>query len=130
MYTLFTIYVTSVNFTISSDLQNILNNFVEWRHEFADPWILVLQILNIFLAPISFKEISSTFTPQKRVPDFKKAEILCDEHCNEIDVFSSLFPKNLYMWISECTNERLKALEVKTKKEYLKTDYKEIMLLH
>lgn len=33
------------------------------------------------------------------------------------------------MWIASCTNKRLKLLELKTKKEYSKTDYHEIMLV-
>lgn len=60
---------------------------------------------------------------------FKSPKISCDEKCNEIEVFSSLFPKSLYIWISDCTNERLKLLGLKTKKEYLQTDYKEIMVV-
>lgn len=46
-----------------------------------------------------------------------------------MEVFSSLFPKSLLIWIADCTNERLKLLELETKKKYLKTDYNEILLV-
>lgn len=87
------------------------------------------QMLKLFIDPIKWHKVTSEFIPRKQIPDFKETEISCDDECNEIEVFSSLFPKSLYMWISDCTNRRLKLLEIKTKKEYPETDYKEIMLV-
>lgn len=49
--------------------------------------------------------------------------------CNEIDSFFELFPKSLFIWIADCTNERLKLLEEKNNKKYAPTDYHEVMIV-
>lgn len=69
------------------------------------------------------------------LPDYKQPEIHFDEkfkeNFSEMDVFLKLFPKSLIMWISSCTNERLKMFGESRviPKEITPTDYHEIMLV-
>lgn len=46
------------------------------------------------------------FTPRKQLPGYKKPETTIDENTSPTDVFLKLFPRSLFMWISECTNQR------------------------
>lgn len=55
--------------------------------------------------------------------------ISLNDDCDEFDSFLTLFPKSLFIWIADCTNERLKILEQKTNKKYAPTDYHEIMIV-
>ncbi|XP_037037956.1 piggyBac transposable element-derived protein 4-like [Bradysia coprophila] len=80
-------------------------------------------------SPIDWKEADSSFVPRKTIPSYRKPVICLKDGCNEIDSFFSIFPKSLFMWIAECTNERLKILELKNKKKYAPTDYHEIMIV-
>lgn len=63
------------------------------------------------------------------MPEYKEPETSCDENCSILDVFLKLFPKSLFMWISECTNRRLEILAVKRKTKIKPTDYQEIMIV-
>ncbi len=76
-----------------------------------------------------WKDATPSFVPRKTIPKYKKPVISLTEGCTELDSFLTLFPRSLFIWIAECTNERLKVFEEKTKKKYAPTDYHEMMLV-
>lgn len=79
---------------------------------------------------IKWTDVPSNYAPRKALPVRKQPVISSlNENCNEIQAFFAVFPKSLFMWISHCTNERLKLLEEKKGKKYPPTDYHEIMLV-
>lgn len=93
------------DFEILEDEDNTTTNFSEW------------------------KEVPPTFIPRKVPPEYKEPETYCDENCTVTEVFLKLFPKSLFMWIADCTNERLNILSQKKGKEIILTDYHEIMIV-
>lgn len=78
---------------------------------------------------IEWKDATSTFRPRMNIPSHRTPAIFLKEGSNEVDSFFSIFPKSLFMWIAQCTNERLKILEVKKNKKITPTDYHEIMIV-
>lgn len=78
---------------------------------------------------MDWKKIPTNYAPRKEIPTFKEPTISCDKNCSEVQAFMSLFPKSLFMWISNCTNERLKLLEEEKNKKIPPTDYHEIMVV-
>lgn len=74
----------------------------------------------------------SSFTPAKSVPTEPTPTILhagITHKSSELECFLQLFPRSLFIFMSQCTNERLIILQEKTKKPYISTDYHEIMLV-
>ncbi|CAI6372902.1 unnamed protein product [Macrosiphum euphorbiae] len=74
-----------------------------------------------------------SFTPHFTIPDDRKPEVLVDleSGCLELTCFQKIFPRSLYIFISQCTNERLQILrdkKKKTKDEIRDSDSSEIML--
>lgn len=69
---------------------------------------------------IIWNSVPQNYTPRIQLPTARNTEILLNSinsQSTEIDIFLKLFPKSLYMFISQCTNERLTILEKKTKKK-------------
>lgn len=74
-----------------------------------------------------------SFTPRFTIPDDRKPEVLVDLEpgCSELKCFQKFFPSSLYIFKSQCTNERLQILRGKKKKnkdEIRDSDSSEIML--
>lgn len=59
------------------------------------------------------------FTSRFTIPDDRKPEVLVDLEagCTEVECFQNIFPRSLYIFISQCTNERLQILRDKKKKK-------------
>lgn len=66
-------------------------------------------------AHVVWKNTSAEFSPRMVLPEYKEPETIFAENCTKTEVFFKLFPKSLFMWISECTNERLHIFSVKKK---------------
>lgn len=77
----------------------------------------------------SWQNVENTFTPRKEIPVHKEPQALIDEDSSIEQVFLKLFPKSLFMWIAECTNERLKILSAKKNRKVKLTDANEIMVV-
>lgn len=72
------------------------------------------------------------FQPRKNIPTEKPSVILANlnRSSTELEVFFQLFPKSLFLWIAEKTNERLVILQkAKKNKSILPTDQHEIMIV-
>lgn len=76
-----------------------------------------------------WNDVSSTFKPRQRLPEKKEVLTSCDENYTITQVFLKLFPKSLFIWISDCTNERLEILSEKQGKPAEPTDPHEIMVV-
>lgn len=82
---------------------------------------------------VIWSETYGSFTPRFSISDDRKPEVLVDLEtgCSELECFQKIFPRSLYIFISQCTNERLQMLRDKNKKtenEIRNTDSSEIML--
>lgn len=78
----------------------------------------------------TWKSVHSTFLPRMTIPTYKEPEILdCDEDSTIMEIFLKLFPKSLFIWISECTNERLEILSQKKGIPIKATNPDEIMVV-
>lgn len=79
---------------------------------------------------VIWSNVKDDFQPRKYIPPLRDCVILADVNCgsSELQVFLKLFPKSLFMFISQCTNRRLEILESATKKKIPKTDEGEIMI--
>lgn len=69
------------------------------------------------------------FAPRKSIPEYKEPETSIDEHQTITEVFFKLFPKSMFMWIAQCTNERLEILNNEKGKNIPLTDWHEIMVV-
>lgn len=78
---------------------------------------------------VTWKDIPSTFRPRKVIPEYQATQTDVDETATIIDVFLKLFPNSLFIWISDCTNERLNILSQKKGKPITPTDPHEIMIV-
>lgn len=75
--------------------------------------------------------VDNNFVPRLRIPNEKPTTVLAklDRSSSELEVFFKLFPKSLFLWIAEKTNERLEILQDKKKRPIQKTDQYEIMVV-
>lgn len=69
------------------------------------------------------------FVPRKSIPEYKEPETSIDEHHTITEVFFKLFPKSMFMWIAQCTNERLTILNNEQGKNHPSTDWHEIVVV-
>lgn len=77
-----------------------------------------------------WKSVPPTFSPRKTIPPYKTPLIFeCDESSSITGIFLKLFPKSLFMFIAECTNERLEILSEKKGKPIKPTSPDEIMVV-
>lgn len=79
-----------------------------------------------------WQEVDVGYKPRKSPPSERKPAILLqniNKDSTELDVFFSLFPRSLLLWIAENTNKRLKILEEKIKKPVKPTDSSQIMIV-
>ncbi|GFY49931.1 piggyBac transposable element-derived protein 4 [Trichonephila inaurata madagascariensis] len=62
--------------------------------------------------PILWFHADSTFQPPMTIPEESSPSLLfnLNSSVTEVDVFLKLFPNSLMIWISQCTNQRLKKL--------------------
>lgn len=95
---------------------------------------LLADLVELLLQPgVQWKNVSSTFVPRKEIPTHKTPVIqfvdTLPEDFQAVDVFLKLFPKSLFMWIANCTNERLEILAKKKGKEIKPTDCYEMMIV-
>ncbi|GFV52382.1 piggyBac transposable element-derived protein 4 [Trichonephila clavipes] len=62
--------------------------------------------------PILWFHADSTFQPRMTIPAESLPSLLfnLNRSATKLDVFFKLFPKSLMIWISQCTNQRLKKL--------------------
>lgn len=74
-------------------------------------------------------DASSTFTPRKHLPEQKEIVTSIDQEFTIDDVFLKLFPRSLFIWIADCTNERLRILSEQKGKPITPTDPHEIMVV-
>lgn len=51
-------------------------------------------------------DVSEDFVALKQLPTYQEPESSIEESDTLTDIFVKLFPKSLFMWISECTNQR------------------------
>lgn len=51
-------------------------------------------------------EIQQNFVPFKQFPTYREPETSINEHDSRSDIFFKVFPKSLFMWTSDCTNQR------------------------
>lgn len=72
---------------------------------------------------------TTKFVPRKSIPEYKQPETSIDEHYTITEVFLKLFPKSMFMWIAQCTNERLAILCDEKGKNIPPTDWHEIMVV-
>lgn len=86
-----------------------------------------VEIQNVAQGVI-WKNVSSNFSPRKRLPEKEDISTSCDEDCTLLEVFLKLFPRSLFVWIADCTNERLTILSEKNGNPVLLTDANEMML--
>ena len=80
---------------------------------------------------ILWKDVNDQFIPRMKIPDERNCTILgnLDRGSSELDIFFKLFPKSLFQYIAQCTNERLDILEHAMKKQQKHTDSHEIMIV-
>jgi len=88
---------------------------------------------NVIPNHVIWSQLLRSFTPRFTIPDERKPEVLVDLEpgCSELKCFQQIFPCSLYIFISQCTNERLQILRDKKKKnkdEIRDSDSSEIML--
>lgn len=78
-----------------------------------------------------WRPVQTGFRPRKSVPVEKPCSILANlgRDSSELEVFFKLFPKSLFIWIAEKTNERINILQKKIKKPIRPTDQYEIMII-
>lgn len=77
-----------------------------------------------------WKSVPSTFSPRMTIPTYQEPQIYdCDKDSTIMEIFLKLFPKSLFIWIAECTNERLQILSKRKGKEIKATDPDEIMVV-
>ncbi|KAG4072227.1 hypothetical protein HA402_005949 [Bradysia odoriphaga] len=76
-----------------------------------------------------WKSPSQQFSPRMKIPQYKEPETLIDKNLSIEDVFLKLFPRSLFIWIADCTNERLKILSATKERNVKLTDPNEIMVL-
>lgn len=77
---------------------------------------------------IQWTDISPNFSPRKLLPEKEEISTSFDEECTITDVFLKLFPKSLFIWMADCTNERLQILSEKKGKPITPTDANEMMV--
>lgn len=79
---------------------------------------------------VKWKSVHSTFSPRMTIPTYQEPKLFdCDKDSTITEIFLKLFPKSLFIWIAECTNERLKILSEKEGKKIKPTDAQEIMVV-
>lgn len=81
---------------------------------------------------VLWSQILPNYVPRMKIPTNRNPEVLLqnvNSQSTEQDIFLKIFPKSAYMFITHCTNERIKILEKKTNKKFKSTDYSEIMLV-
>lgn len=78
---------------------------------------------------VIWKACTQKFVPRKSIPEFKEPETCIEKHHTISEVFFKLFPKSMFMWIAQCTNERLTILRNKKEKDIPPTDWHEIMVV-
>lgn len=78
---------------------------------------------------VTWSGAQPTFSPRKMIPEYNEPETSCDENSTIEEVFLKLFPKSLFMWIADCTNERLNIFAEKTGEVITPTDSHEIMIV-
>lgn len=76
-----------------------------------------------------WSDVTEDFVPRKSVPEYRATETTIADDSSGTEIFLKLFPRSLLMFISECTNERLKILAEKKKKEFKFSDYHEILII-
>lgn len=77
-----------------------------------------------------WKTVHSKFSPRMNIPQNQEPQIFhCDKDSTISEIFSKIFPRSLFIWIADCTNERLKILAEKKGKEITPTDAQEIMVV-
>lgn len=79
--------------------------------------------------PIQWSAVSSNFSPRKNLPKMAEATTTCDTNSSITEVFLKLFPRSLFIWISECTNERLAILSDKKGEPVKPTNPDEMMVV-
>lgn len=77
-----------------------------------------------------WKSVPPTFSPRMTIPTYQEPQIMdCNEESTIMDIFLKLFPKSLFIWIADCTNERLQMLSETKGKEIKPTNRDEIMVV-
>lgn len=79
--------------------------------------------------PVHWRSVSSSFVPRKTIPIYKKPITSIRESDSITDVFLKLFPKSMFMWIAQCTNERLSILSEEKGKIVAPTNWHEISIV-
>lgn len=69
-----------------------------------------------------------SFTPRCSVFDEKNVTTSLSRDLSEVEIFLKLFPKSLFLYIAQCTNERLAIFEKTSKKKRLRCDSYEIII--
>lgn len=77
----------------------------------------------------TWRDITRTFSPRMTLPEYKEPETLVDSECSIEQVFLKLFPKSFFIWVSDCTNERLKILSEEKNRNVKMTNPDEIMVV-
>lgn len=78
---------------------------------------------------ILWSDETLTFSTRKSVPEYKEPETTIDKDFSIEAVFLKLFPRSLFIWIAECTNERLTIHSEAKDREVKLTDADEIMVV-
>lgn len=51
-------------------------------------------------------DVDEDFVPLKRLPTYREPETTIDEGATSTEIFFKLFPRSLFIWIAQCTNQR------------------------
>lgn len=78
---------------------------------------------------IEWTDVTDEFVPRKSLPVYKETETSIADNTSGTEIFLQLFPRSLFMFICQCTNERLKILSEENEKEIKFADYHEIMII-
>lgn len=78
---------------------------------------------------VLWKLASQQFSPRMKIPLYKKPQTTITTDLSMEEVFLKLFPRSLFIWIADCTNERLKILSEKKDRKVKLTNPNEIMVV-
>lgn len=116
----------------SSENENINDAFTSEDEEFNDENETENEIPsnNLGIA-FDWTRKLENFVPKRSIPQEKETVVLCNitKKSSEMDAVFKLFPKSLWIWIAQSTNQRLKILEKTSKKNIPKTTSGEIMIV-
>lgn len=76
-----------------------------------------------------WRTVTPTFSSRKTLPVYQEPQTDCDQNSSIVETFLKMFPKSMFMFIAECTNERLQILSEKKGENIKPTDQYEIMVV-